>query len=112
MKPIAGRNTNFIYTSSGRKFFWADFFSQIHYTPIREYQIIQEEIDAIDLLYVPKPSFGRSDLEGMIINLKRALGQQVTVNAKVVEKIKRSPQGKYQVVVCKLLKNSEYCEEN
>jgi phenylacetate-CoA ligase len=105
MKPIAGRNTNFIYTSSGRKFFWADFFSQIHDTPIREYQIIQEEIDAIDLLYVPKPSFGRSDLEGMIINLKRALGEQVTVNAKVVEKVERSPEGKYQVVVSKINRN-------
>jgi len=102
MKPIAGRNTNFIYTSSGRKFFWADFFSQIHDTPIREYQIIQEEIDAIDLLYVPKPSFGRSDLEQMIINLKRALGEQVAVNAKAVENVERSLQGKYQVVVSKI----------
>ena len=112
MKPIAGRCTNFIYTSSGKKYFYSSFFSKIHETPIREYKIIQEKIDAIDLLLVPKPSFSQSDLDGIIINLKKALGEQMTVNARFVDKIERSQRGKHQVVECKLPRNSEYCQEN
>jgi phenylacetate-CoA ligase len=102
MKPIKGRKVNFINSPSGKKYFYHNFFSKVLNAPIKEFQIIQDRLDSINLLIVAKSSFNNSDLEKIINHLKKLLGEEMTIDVSFVEKIKRSRLGKYQMVVSKI----------
>jgi phenylacetate-CoA ligase len=102
MKPIAGRKSNFIYTPSGKKFIDPNFFSKILKAPIKDFQIIQDKFDSINLLLVKKASLNSIDLDKILTNLKKLLGEQIKVDVRFVEKIERSHMGKYQMVISKL----------
>ena len=102
MKPISGRLVNIIKTPRGDKFFTPNYFSRTLKAPIKEFQIIQESIDSIELYIVKRNDFKQSDLNKIMEHLSNYLGKNIKLNIHLVNNIKREPLGKYQMVISEL----------
>lgn len=69
---------------------------------IIEAQIVQNQIDAVDVLVVAEPSFGADAQGKLIADLQHRLSQAMTIRIKVVNEIPRQRNGKFRSVVCNL----------
>lgn len=100
LEKIEGRIDDVLITEDGKRIGRLDpvFKADI---PIKEAQIIQEEIDSFRIKYVPYPEFNHQKL--LIDRLKERLGD-VSVQLEEVENIPKGPNGKFKSVI-NLLKN-------
>lgn len=97
---IEGRNDDVIITRAGRRIgrldpvFKADM-------PIREAQIIQEDLDHVIVRYVPAQGCTENDLSSLITRLQQRLGD-MKIALECVENIPRASNGKFKAVVSKI----------
>ena len=99
---VEGRVDDVIYTVDGRCIGRLDplFKGDL---PIREAQIIQEELDCIRVCYVPTSNF-RIDYEGVIAQRLKARVGNVKVVMEPMAEIPRGSNGKFRAVVSRLSK--------
>lgn len=100
MKLNSGSITNLIRTGSGYKYFNPAYFNHTVRMNIKEFQIFQNSIDSMDLYLVPGEDFIERHFDDIKIDLIRFLGNDLTLNVHMVDRIERGPRGKYQPVIC------------
>lgn len=101
LSEIVGRLEDTVYAPDGRRMvrFHGIFVNQPH---VREGQIIQEKIDLIRVLVVPKDGFDGHDRQDIINRIQQRLTPQMNVQIELVDNIKRTASGKFKAVVCNL----------
>jgi len=102
MKLTGGRVTNLIRTRSGYKYFYPSYLNHTVRVHIKEYQILQNSMDSLDLYLVPGEKFMKSHLDQLQHNLLRFFGNDLSLNIHLADKIERGPHGKYQAVICNI----------
>lgn len=102
VKKILGRDGNFITTTSGQvlgasaiECILARVLYSMYQMPVFEGQIIQEADDLITLEYVPMDGFSEKDADVLKNLLKKEVPAELKVNIRRVEKMNRTPQGKF-----------------
>ena len=97
---IEGRIDDLVTTRDGRRIGRLDpvFKEDL---PIREAQIIQEQLQHFRILCVPAPGFG-PDVERVLTERLRDRVGDVGVTVERVNEIARSANGKFRAVICKL----------
>lgn len=101
LERIEGRLDDVIVTPDGRRVgrmdpvFKADL-------PIREAQIVQEEVDLVRVRVVPGAEFGARQEEELKQRVRQRLGEGVTVEVERVKEIERTANGKFQAVISKV----------
>jgi phenylacetate-CoA ligase len=99
LQHIEGRTNDLILTPDGRSVYWLN--PVFYGVPIRESQIIQEEIDQLRVLVVPAPGFRPETARSIVERLQARVGQ-VQVEIESVESIPRTSGGKFRAVVNRL----------
>ncbi len=99
MKLAGGRIHNVIKTRGGKKFIHVQHFCWLLHANIREFQIIQNSIDEIDLFIVKNDIFSEDNLKEIRSSLISVLGEDMKINIHCVKKIDRGPNGKYQAIL-------------
>lgn len=75
-------------------------FATFHWIPgVKQYQVIQERLDAFRLKIVPTDGFHASNLDPMIQVIRERFGQDSAVAVECVPKIPFTSGGKYKLVV-------------
>lgn len=96
---IEGRLNDLITTSDGRRIFWVN---PIFYgLPIREAQIIQENLEYVRVRFVPAPDYHDQDGKALTKRLRDRVGDMEITLEKVAH-IPRSSSGKLRAVVSKV----------
>jgi phenylacetate-CoA ligase len=101
LAAIEGRADDVIITPDGRTIgrldpvFKADL-------PIREAQIIQEDRDALRVLYVPAAGYTPGDGDDLVRRIGDRVGADMSVTLEAVDAIPRSSNGKFRAVVSRI----------
>jgi len=101
IKEISGRSNSFIRTKSGNVVSEAPLSLVFkNYEEIREVQIIQEDINRIDILYVKEKekNVSKSKLNSVLQELNEIFNYEIEIGIHEVEKIERSSNGKCQFI--------------
>ncbi len=100
MAKLEGRIDDVLYTPDGRRIGRLDpvFKAQL---PVREAQIIQEQIDRVTVRYVPSEGFDQTAAASIIERVQARMGA-VEVTLEAVTEIPRGPSGKFRAVICQL----------
>jgi phenylacetate-CoA ligase len=101
VKRIVGRVEGYVWTPEGRAIGRLDhiFKGTKH---IRESQIVQEALNRVVIRIVPAEGFTAEDEKLVLANARERLGPTMHIEVKRVEKIERTPQGKFLAVVSKI----------
>lgn len=100
IKEISGRSNSFIRVKSGNVISEAPLSLVFKdYEEISEVQIIQEDINRIDVLYVKgKKNVNKSTINNIVKELNEVFNNEIDVSIYEVKKIERSSNGKYQFI--------------
>jgi len=112
---IEGRNNDFLILRNGRlvdprsvdssmRFFIAKF-SEKYGWNIEKYQIIQEETDYVIVKIVKGKNFSLNDVKKIIVLMKKILGNNMKIEVKIVDEIKRTKAGKHRSVISRIHQN-------
>ena len=103
VKSVSGRKADVIKTPSGREFGAAILTHLLYGTDhIVESQIVQDELGHIIIKYVPSERFSEKDLMAFQQLIIRHLPQEMRVELRRVEVIKRTDNGKIRPVVSEI----------
>ncbi|HMM68516.1 MAG TPA: phenylacetate--CoA ligase family protein [Dokdonella sp.] len=69
---------------------------------IKQYQVVQRELEILDINVVPDVGFGDAVLDQIRLELAKAVGSSVALRINLVEKIEASASGKFRVAICEL----------
>lgn len=97
---IEGRLSDLIVTPDGRRVFWLN--PVLYSLPIREAQIVQEELDRIRVLCVPGAGFVEGHATLLVERLRQRLGSGVRIEVERVSAVERTASGKVKAVVSKV----------
>ena len=98
IEKIVGRTDDILVTKEGRQVGRLDpVFKGLQ--TIKEAQIIQEDYDKIILKIVPGVGYKNSDIQNVIWELKKRLGENSEIIVKKVVEIPRSANGKFRAVI-------------
>lgn len=100
LDSIEGRVDDVLYTPDGRRIGRLDPVFKAH-LPVREAQIIQEEVDRIRVRYVPAPDYTAAAGRSIIERLQARMGK-IEVVLQQVDEVPREPNGKFRAVVSQL----------
>jgi phenylacetate-CoA ligase len=100
LSAIDGRIDDVLYTPDGRVVGRLDpvFKSSL---PIKEAQIIQDELDLVRIRYVRDARFSERDAQSLVDRVRERMGS-VRVVLEEVDSIPRTTNGKFRAVVCNL----------
>ncbi len=105
VEKIVGRTDDIIVMRDGRRVGRLDpIFKGLQ--SIKETQIIQEDLDNITLKIVPGENFQGNELDVIVYELKKRLGNKVEVATQIVSAIPRTTAGKFRAVISKVKKAS------
>lgn len=98
LKEVLGRLEDTVYGPDGRRMvrFHGIFIDQPH---VEEGQIIQEALNQLRVLVVPKPGFDDSDEREIIHRIHERVTPQMRVEVEKVAHIQRTPAGKLRAVI-------------
>ena len=96
---IEGRVNDNLVTPDGRRVFWVN--SQFYGIPLREGQIVQEEIGVIHVNVVPDAGFDAASEEFITERVRQRMGD-VRVVVHRFERIPRDARGKFRAVINRL----------
>jgi phenylacetate-CoA ligase len=96
---VQGRSNDMLLTSDGRRVFWLN--PVFYGAPVREAQIVQEALDRIRLSFVPAEGFTSEWSRRLAERVRERMGD-VEVTLDPVERVRRSVNGKLQMVRCEL----------
>ena len=108
LQSIQGRDTDIVLTPGGNRLI-VHFFTGIleHFPEIDTFQIIQEDINSIQLLIVPRRNFS-SDISNKIIRELKIKGtDDLKINIQLVQEIPLNSTGKRRFVISKLTNNNK-----
>ena len=102
---VDGRIEDFVVTPDGR---WIGRLDHIfkEQLDVAEAQIVQEDVDAIEVRVVPRPSFDDRTREGLVKEIRSRLGDVIRIEIKLVEEIPREGNGKFRAVKSKVGRNA------
>ena len=108
MKVVKGRSTDFIVTPDGRWVHGLGLIYVVREIPgVRQYQIIQDDVDAVRVLLVLDRDFP-PDGEGRIREgLAKRLGSGVRVAVEPVTELRQDPSGKFRFVISKVAQDRQ-----
>jgi len=97
LRRILGRYRNLFRFRDGKRV-WPVFTNfQVHeFVPLKQMQVVQIDLDHVEIRYVPDGSDRPIDLLGLTHSVRTTLDQPVEVTLRPVERIERSPSGKYE----------------
>lgn len=97
---VEGRHDDLIHTTDGRALTGLDavFADGV---PVREGQLIQEDLQTIRLRFVPAEGYSPQHGEAMVDYLKRRIGE-VNIVLEVMDRIPRGPNGKFRAQVSRV----------
>ncbi|MBI5928559.1 MAG: phenylacetate--CoA ligase family protein [Chloroflexi bacterium] len=97
---IEGRQTDMLISPEGhRVWYFNPLFSGL---PIVEAQVVQEQINEVRILYVPARDFHENHKNLILKRLYDRMGK-VNVQFEEVDKVPRESNGKFRLVVCKVI---------
>lgn len=103
MKSVEGRSDDFIILPSGR------LISPIilalvmkHSHGILEYQIVQDDSDNVSVFIIVAENMDETYIENLRVGIQEFLNNEVSVDMKIVEKLKKGSTGKIRSVVSKV----------
>lgn len=101
LKGIEGRVDDVVITRDGRHIGRLDpvFKADI---PIREAQLIQEELDLIRVLYVPTDAYTPQDGEMLAQRIRDRTGDDMRVVLEAVDAVPRTANGKFRAVISRV----------
>ena len=103
LEHIEGRLSDVLFTADGRRVFWYNV--QFYDLPLREGQLVQEEVDHIVVNVIPGDGFG-PDTAALIRNrIQERLGTR-RVDVNVVDAIPRAANGKFNAVLNRVAQRS------
>ena len=103
LKRVEGRRTDFLVAPDGRIVHaLALIYVLREMERVREFQIVQEDVDAIVVLVVAAPGWSHDDDEHVQRALAARLGAAVGVRVETVEAIPRTASGKFRYVVSRV----------
>lgn len=105
LKMIVGRDTDIVRTASG-KFMVVHFFTGIFefYPQIRQFKVVQRNLQEIEIEYIPEPYFKESLLEEIKNKIQGHLKEVFSVLFKKVDHIPATRSGKPQIIESHLKK--------
>jgi phenylacetate-CoA ligase len=88
LEKIEGRDSDFIYTPNGNKLI-VHFFTGIfeYYPDIKEFCVVQNELDKINIEIVPEKKFNKSNLKLIENEIKDKGDESLRINFEIVDKI-------------------------
>ncbi len=103
LKKVIGRDTDIVKTPSN-KIMIVHFFTGIfeHIPQIKQFRVIQNELDAIRIEYIPGPAFYEGILDQIRDQIQQFLKEPYPVHFKKVDHIPPTPSGKPQIVTSTL----------
>jgi len=100
---IIGREKGRIITPSGNHIHYGYFVTKLFGIPgVEEYQIIQNTIKNIVILIVGNPDLPKDKLELIRKQMMNEIGENIQIEVKYVDQIKRSETGKYRLLISKV----------
>jgi phenylacetate-CoA ligase len=100
LKRVEGRRTDFLVTPSGRIIHaLAVIYVLREMAAIKQFQVIQEEIDRVLIRVVAEPSFSSEDQKMLVQKAQVALGRDIRISVERTDEISRLPSGKFRYVV-------------
>lgn len=100
MKSVEGRNDDFIILPSGKMI------SPIilalvmkHSHGISEYQIVQDDLNNVSVFIVIAENMDESYIENLRISIQEFLNNEISVDLKIVEKLRKGSTGKIRSVI-------------
>ncbi len=102
MNPIKGRANDYMITNDGKKlsFFNIAYFDKLA-PNVREYQIIQEDINSFTVLVVPGFSYN-NHAEDVIVPAIKGFFPEAEIILNIVPSIEREPSGKFKAFKSKV----------
>lgn len=99
IEAIEGRINDMILTPEGRRVFWLN--PVFYHLPVREAQIIQEDLDLIRVRLIPGPEY--TEAHGILI-AQRIIDRvgEMKIRLEIVEQIPRSDNGKFRAIISHL----------
>ena len=108
MNVLKGRTTDFIIAPDGR---WVHGLALIYVVRdipgVQQYQIIQEDVDAITVRLVTTDAFPEDGREQIRNGLSHRLGSDVRIDVEPTDTIEQAPSGKHRYVVSKVAREHQ-----
>ena len=98
LRRILGRHRNLFRFRDGTRV-WPivnHFLFIRDYVKIRQLQVVQTDFDHIEIRYVPEGEPGPIDLAALTQKVRTALNQRVDVTVRPLDRIERTPSGKFE----------------
>jgi len=97
-ESIDGRMEDYIVTPDGRKIVGMNQVFE-YAANAKEIQIYQKDVDLLTIFVVPDKNYGEDDNKALIRELRRRAGEEIKIEIKPVEEIKRAENGKFRAVI-------------
>lgn len=99
LKKIIGRNTDIVYTPSG-KYLIVHFFTGIfeHIPEIRQFRVVQHVLEGIEIEYIPDKGFHSAIMEYIEQRIINFIQEPFTISFSEVKHIPSTPSGKPQII--------------
>jgi phenylacetate-CoA ligase len=108
MQIVKGRATDFIITPDGR---WVHGLALIYVLReipgLREYQIVQNDVDSICVRVVPDGTFPEDGVKRILTGVVKRLGSDVGVSIEQVKQIAPEASGKFRYVISEVARDRE-----
>ena len=69
---------------------------------VKQYQVVQRELETLDITLVPGEGFGEPVLEQIRAEIAKVVGASVSIRFHIADAIAASPSGKHRVAICEL----------
>lgn len=103
LKEIQGRTTDFIVAADGTVMHGLALIYTVRDLPgVEQFKIIQHSRELVEVLLVAAPSFDPESCKRIVTDYHKRLGDSVTVQIRIVDRIEPEKSGKYRYVVSKL----------
>jgi phenylacetate-CoA ligase len=99
LMKIIGRDTDIVYTKSGKSLI-VHFFTGIfeHYSEIKQFRVIQNDLSFITIEYIPENSFNIKVLREIEDKIILELGEKIVIKFVSTDIIPNTPSGKPQII--------------
>lgn len=107
LERVVGRNTDLVKTPDGKTLIVHSFTGIFEFYPeIKQFQVVQNELESITIRYIPTKDFTPAILEALEVKFRDRTKSSILIIWEAVEKIEASKSGKPQLIVNNLIENS------
>ena len=101
---LAGRTTDVFYLPDGSKVPGVSLTNRVvkEIPGVEQMQVIQEELDHVQINYVPGTTFSAADLDFLTAKLRNFFPPSVRLTFQKVDRIEREPSGKTRFCICRI----------